>query len=390
MKIFRLVCGLALSAVLCFGANADRDQQYNDWMKTFYQTKDAQGFDGFWRNLVQEKWLENETAVAPIIGFVSQVLRQYPELIKGRLDDLKKIPPSQLKTCALMLWYSDTPAAKKILAQIDYRVNEPVPSIGDKKIERPEDLDFCWGWFFATGDTRALDPIISALDFGKYAGALKKFKASAQTVADRDAAVKDAMFGAARWSLTANGKQDPTVSAHLRAARADAATPLARKQALGVIVQKLAPAAALDAGSVGDFGATVCATADRDWKKKWTTVPENEPFQSTITNKLRRGETVTLLLTFTNPLPAANGKINVTYDAKLTQPNGKVNEMKNLFGADGDVTGKKLTNVFLVEELLHLIAEPGDPAGEWLFEFAVHDLNRKVTVPLKLTLTLTE
>jgi hypothetical protein len=105
---------------------------------------------------------------------------------------------------------------------------------------------------------------------------------------------------------------------------------------------------------------------------------------------LRRGETVTLLLTFTNPLLAANGKANVTYDSKITQPDGKVVERKNLRGTNGDLTGKKLTNVFLTEDFVYFIVEPGDPAGQWLFEFAVHDLNRKVTVPLKLTLTLTE
>jgi hypothetical protein len=102
-------------------------------------------------------------------------------------------------------------------------------------------LDLCWGWYFATGDTAALDPIITALDYGRYAGALKRYPNSAHTDEDRDAAFKDAIFGAALGSLEANGSQDPRIAKHIRIQFYNPATPKARAVWLGVAYAKVSP-----------------------------------------------------------------------------------------------------------------------------------------------------
>jgi hypothetical protein len=91
---------------------------------------------------------------------------------------------------------------------------------------------------------------------------------------------------------------------------------------------------------------------------------------------------------FSNPLPGKDGEINVVYDVKTTNPDGKVEEAKNLKAAKVDMTGKTLSNIFLADDLMGFSDEKSDPSGDWVFEFAVHDLNRKVIVPLKLKLTL--
>ena len=239
MRTFLVLC---LALCLC-PLRAAPDEVENRWMKSFYRTGDTAPFDAFWKKIVDEKLLENENAVAPTVSFVSQVLHRHPELLKGRLDDLADAPGAHLAHLLDILWLSDTPEAREILrasGHAKYLERRP-PAIGATKIEKAADLDFCWGWFFATGDTAVLDPIISALDFGEYAGAIKRYETSKKTEADRAAAYKDAMFGAAMWSLGANGREDPRILEHLEAVFADPRTPRARGMWLAVVLSKLKP-----------------------------------------------------------------------------------------------------------------------------------------------------
>jgi tetratricopeptide (TPR) repeat protein len=128
-----------------------------------------------------------------------------------------------------------------------------------------QDLDFCWGWFFATGDPAALDPIIATLDLGEYAGALKKYAASKKTDADKQAAYKDAIFSAALWSLGANGKEDEKITAHLEEVLANPQTSKSRALWLGAILGQLKPdkyKVEVSAGSK-DQSATLKITTQR-------------------------------------------------------------------------------------------------------------------------------
>ena len=128
------------------------------------------------------------------------------------------------------------------------------PGIAGWKIKAAGDLDLCWGWYFATGDTAALDPIIGTLDLGKDAGALKRYASSRKTAADKQAAMNDAIFGAALWSLGANGREDPRVAKHIRICCFAADTPEPRKMWLGVVMTKASPdvpAAEIEANKTG-------------------------------------------------------------------------------------------------------------------------------------------
>jgi tetratricopeptide (TPR) repeat protein len=231
---------LALISGVLHGASADNE---NAWLKRFYKTDAVDQFDGFWKKVVAEKHLENKNTVGPILGFASQVLHRHPELLKGRFDDPKSLPEAQLEQTLTLLWLSDTPQAREILGRCghaDYAARTP-PPIGSTHVKEAQDLDFCWGWFFATGDPAALDPIVAALDFGEYAGALKKYAASKKTDADKDAAFKDAIFGAAMWSLGANGKEDENITAHLEEILANPLTPKSRSIWLAVVLSQLKP-----------------------------------------------------------------------------------------------------------------------------------------------------
>ena len=235
---------LALCLALCLcPLRAASDEAESRWMKTFYRTDDTAPFDAFWKKTVEGRLVENENAVAPTVSFASQVLRRHPELLKGRLDDLANVPGAQLAHLLDILWLSDTDESREILrtsGHAEYLARRPEP-IGSTKIEKAQDLDFCWGWFFATGDTAALDPIISALGFGEHAGAIKRYATSKKTEADRMAAYKDAMFEAAMWSLGANGREDNRILEHLEAVFADERTPQLRSMWLALVLSKLKP-----------------------------------------------------------------------------------------------------------------------------------------------------
>lgn len=230
-------------ALCCCLLRATPEEEENRWMKSFYRTDATAPFAAFWKKTVDERRLENENAIAPTVSFASQVLRRHPELLKGRLDDLSNAPGAQLPHLLDILWLSDTPEAREILrtsGHAEYLERKP-PAIAATRIKTAGDLDFCWGWYFATGDMAALDPIVSTLDFGEYSGAAKRYATSKKTEADRIAAYKEAMFGAAMWSLEANGREDVRIVAHLESVFADPKTPQSRGIWLATALSKLRP-----------------------------------------------------------------------------------------------------------------------------------------------------
>jgi tetratricopeptide (TPR) repeat protein len=221
----------------------DADEHWDGWMKSFYRTRDTAQFSAYWDMLVKQKLLESPETVAPAIGFVSQVIRQTPGLAKGQLDDLEKIPAAERQSVALILWYADTKESRRILKnhQLAEMLAKRPSKISAYPVNTPGDLDFCWGYFFATGDAAALNPIIGALDLGQFLGAMEKYRNGQRSDADKEAALKEAMFGAAMWSLQANGKEDQKVLAHLEKNFHSTQTPDSRKTYLATILSKILP-----------------------------------------------------------------------------------------------------------------------------------------------------
>jgi hypothetical protein len=228
---------LVLSAVLLAGPLRAADDDHNQWLQHFYQTQDTGQFDGYWNMVVTHRLLEKRNAISPIVGFTSQLLHRYPTLIKGRFDDPSQYPESEREILYSILWLSDTKEGRAIL---ETHKDNPFsgktpPRIATWEIKSAGDLDFCWGWFFATGDTAAVDAIISALDLGKDAGALKKYPTSAKTDADKRAAMNDAIFEAALWSLGSIGRTNHDVAKRIAIQFFSEKTPKNRKIWLGTL-----------------------------------------------------------------------------------------------------------------------------------------------------------
>jgi len=403
-KFLLLFVILLLAPLASFAATAASTGDAEDeWMKTFYKTKDTRPFDAFWKHAIDKNYLEHESASVPLSGFISQVIHQYPELISGRMDDLGRFTKKTRETVVTILWMSDTKQARAILKNHgEDKDLGPSPKITDLPMNSPAALDLCWGYYFATGDTRALDRIISTLENARYAGAMKKYASGPKTEEAQAEAVKEVIFQAAMWSLNSNAQSDPVMARHLQVVASNPLTP--RLTALGLqhilrnITGKDTPAgrpATRDLGAedtdtvrtVNGFSALIFATMDKDWEQKWNT-PSEQPFHVTSVSSLRVGEQLALLLLFANPKPDKNENIDVTYDLKITRPNNKVTEQKNLVAGKFRVKDKNLRNIFMAEQLTGFLGEATDPLGEWVFEFQVRDNIRGTVVPLKLKLTL--
>ena len=140
--------------------------------------------------------------------------------------------------------------------------------------------------------------------------------------------------------------------------------------------------------SIDGFGAALVATSDADWKEKWDTPSKETPKFTQIQN-LRRGEKMWVLIFFANPRPDKDGIVRVTCDVKIIRPNSRITEDSNLEGIEDRIEGPA-TNTYLAHTVIGFVGEDTDPLGNWIIEVIVHDLNRKVSVPVKTKFTMLE
>jgi hypothetical protein len=98
----------------------------------------------------------------------------------------------------------------------------PIPAGFDiyrEPITSAHHLDWLWRDYLINGQLRAIEKITTALKLSEYSGALKKAKeirtSRPLTQKEKQAALFDAIFSAAMWSLESNAKQHSAVLAEL-------------------------------------------------------------------------------------------------------------------------------------------------------------------------------
>lgn len=227
---------LVLAPLVC---GAEESSAHPAWLRTFYRTQDLRPFDGYWTEIMEQAVLADRNQSEPVIAFVSQLLKRNPGLVRTHFVALTAYPPGQREAVARILALSDTPEGRSRLREAGRSTlaNRTPPPIAGYPVRDPVDLDFCWGWFFATGDQKALDPIVEALDLAPFAGGRERFATSARTSEDRLAARRDAVYAAATRSLTANVKADPFIARHVESLLRDPRTPPTRAAALAEILK---------------------------------------------------------------------------------------------------------------------------------------------------------
>lgn len=148
-----------------------------------------------------------ESAAPPLIGFFSALFADQPLVAKAVAEQAKDFSNSARMLLGYCLWSSGTEAGKEafeVFAALESALGElrktPPPTLAEILASTPEDLDFLWGGYFATGDEARLARIASALAYRDERGDTQKIL----------------LYAAARWSFLTNAQRDPTVKVYCR------------------------------------------------------------------------------------------------------------------------------------------------------------------------------
>jgi len=129
------------------------------------------------------------------------------------------------------------------------------------------------------------------------------------------------------------------------------------------------------------FDAVLLITADGDWQAKWDTPPEVQP-EFTAADTVREGGKLTLLVFVSNMALDAAGSTDILCDYVVTRPDGT----RSLDAQDKPCLRRTLPgdpgNVYLTDNHIEFVAEPGDQRGTWLVAITVTDRVSGREVPL--------
>lgn len=135
------------------------------------------------------------------------------------------------------------------------------------------------------------------------------------------------------------------------------------------------------------FAGSILVTADTDWKKKWETPADTTP-NFTLADKITSGQPITLLIFFANAQPDGGGNVNLRCDLSLVDPAGKVTVIKqDTVCFDGAMPGAP-HHLYLAWPSVAMSFDRSDAPGTWYFDVVLRDEVRKVSLPLRTSITL--
>ncbi len=160
-----------LLAVLCFlpasaaDAAADKaDAPDDSWLQEYYRKPSPERFEAEVRAMQKRGFLHNDGAIPPIASFFSRLFHSAaPEQLAQWLKVVDSLPEQDRQLFLLALRMADTPAARDALkaaaagkgdaaSYAKKVIGTEQPDITKLTSPAPEELDMCWGAFFATGD----------------------------------------------------------------------------------------------------------------------------------------------------------------------------------------------------------------------------------------------
>jgi len=153
----------------------------------------------------RNRMLERNTLLAPFSGFLSQVFRKNPEIAAQCARGLNS--PAERKLLVYAVWLSGLENAPDLLKTIatgapaeigelvkQFTFQVPPDMLADP-IRSPGSIDALWGAFFATGDRRYVEKVLSVLPW-------------LEDKRDQD---RSEIGSAAGWSLATNAAKQPAV-----------------------------------------------------------------------------------------------------------------------------------------------------------------------------------
>lgn len=178
-------------------------QEAEEWMSFYYQHPQPD-----LTPLVIDAWskegiLRQETAIEPIVFFLSFIFRANPDkIVEWTSHSIDTLPLGEKEVIIGALWLSNTNAAQDYLTHL-YKISEPgvkeiikdiknnsQPVIEQEPIDNPRVIDNLWAAFMATGEEKYVIRIVSVLRDCK----------------NKEDDYQNLMRNAALWSLKSNAK----------------------------------------------------------------------------------------------------------------------------------------------------------------------------------------
>ncbi|PTQ91371.1 hypothetical protein [Agitococcus lubricus] len=197
----------------------DSIDQANQWLQHYYQQPEPANLVTALKDLNQHMPAQDWQKATPFLfGFIAGAVQQQPQLATQLLEELKDTNDNLYSAILIGVWYADLAQPNTTALVQAALINKPAlqarlgflmsnaVNILALTVERgPWVLDAWWGHFFATGQGRAVEQIISAtqwLDDSHKEAIMAKGKAGLLLLA---------IAGAAKWSLLSNAKVHPRV-----------------------------------------------------------------------------------------------------------------------------------------------------------------------------------
>lgn len=130
------------------------------------------------------------------------------------------------------------------------------------------------------------------------------------------------------------------------------------------------------------FAGSVEVVTDADWRAKWDTPSSTVP-NFNRARDVAKGQKVFVLVFFANPLPSAQGEVDVRCDLDLDRPDGgSALHQVDVPCFKGRIAGS-LTNTYLSDPVVQFNADPPDPVGDWTMRVTLRDAVRQTSLSLK-------
>jgi hypothetical protein len=153
---------------------------YRVWLNGFYKTPTPKKFVRAFRFFSNEGSLDEPELSSVFLGFASGMFHRFPHKAKRWIYQFADLPQHSQKTILQAMWKSEHPEKRSIISS--YLITYPNSQLyqwckslyesTEFKLSRflpesGEDLDFLWGYFFATGSIDAIKPMLKALELNQ-------------------------------------------------------------------------------------------------------------------------------------------------------------------------------------------------------------------------------
>ncbi|MCF6311307.1 MAG: hypothetical protein L3J39_02545 [Verrucomicrobiales bacterium] len=180
----------------------------DDWLTFYYRNPRPDQLIAQLKAWSDEGTLQDSNARAPLLGFLSQVFHQNPQQLQQWYQQTQTLPAKDQELITMALWMCDSEESNALLKKELPKAfaGKKPPKILKLKLDSPSTLDLLWGYYFATGERKALRRIIAMF---RYADAPKTLEG----IPAGRSPLYTTLPHAAKWSISSNAKQHAKVLA---------------------------------------------------------------------------------------------------------------------------------------------------------------------------------